>query len=383
MNWKDKLSNLAGNTRFIAFAYGIAVLAAISHRFILGPDHFQNFLIFCTASQNLMAGNDLYGTNTAMGLQIDLFKYSPAFALLFYPLSAMPVWLGYGLWNLLNTVVLVYAISGIGLLERKRNLLLLILLSDVILNMQNSQSNSMMAGLMILAFTRLEKGMTGAAAWLLAGSVFIKLFSLPAFAFFLLFKEKPKAILHSILAFCFFALFPLVAVSFSQLEFLYQSWFEMLIHDSEIWAGISVMGIFQTWFNWEPHRQTVQLVGGILLLIPVFIKGCLSTQQAKRIFLCSLLLWVVIFNHRAESNTFIIAMAGIGVWYFLNGESRPALVLLIISLFFITFSPTDLFPKFIRVEYLAPYKIKVVPAILVWVYIQYELISGKYREVKK
>ena len=40
-------------------------------------------------------------------------------------------------------------------------------------------------------------------------------------------------------------------------------------------------------------------------------------------------------------------------------------------------SPTDLFPKYIRDEFIWPYSLKVVPCILIWTILSWQLISGK------
>jgi hypothetical protein len=76
---------------------------------------------------------------------------------------------------------------------------------------------------------------------------------------------------------------------------------------------------------------------------------------------------MVIFNHKAESPTFIIATAGIFLWFFISRKSVTNLVLLMVAVVFTSLAATDLFPAFVRDRIFEPYVVKVVPCILVWV----------------
>ena len=51
----------------------------------------KNWIIFSSSFSHLMEGTSLY---VRYDPEIDLFKYSPTFALLMAPLSVLPFWLG-------------------------------------------------------------------------------------------------------------------------------------------------------------------------------------------------------------------------------------------------------------------------------------------------
>ncbi|HKC68482.1 MAG TPA: DUF2029 domain-containing protein, partial [Bacteroidia bacterium] len=91
----------------------------------------------------------------------------------------------------------------------------------------------------------------------------------------------------------------------------------------------------------------------------------------------SILIWIVIFNHRAESPTFIIALAGIVMWFYSQTPKKENVVLLILAIVFTCLSPTDLFPRYIRQNFLEVYVIKAVPCILIWFKITYDLLFNK------
>jgi hypothetical protein len=96
-------------------------------------------------------------------------------------------------------------------------------------------------------------------------------------------------------------------------------------------------------------------------------------------YLASVLLWIIIFNHKAESPTFVIATAGIGIWYFFQSRDRLNLVLLIMAFFLISMSVSDLVPSYIRSEFVKPYGIKAVMPVVIWCKILYEQITLRYK----
>ena len=119
-----------------------------------------------------------------------------------------------------------------------------------------------------------------------------------------------------------------------------------------------------------------------MLLLPL-VKYKSYKEPLYRIFyLSSILIWVIIFNHKAESSTFIIAMCGIALWYFMQEKNRIYLELAIFAFVFTSLSQTDVFPSSIRHEYLLPYVFKVVPSILIWLMITYQLLAGNAKLTK-
>jgi hypothetical protein len=98
--------------------------------------------------------------------------------------------------------------------------------------------------------------------------------------------------------------------------------------------------------------------------------------------LCSLLIFVVIFNQMAESPTFIIAVAGFMLWFMYHGRYMAwGWPLFWFAFLFTTLSATDLLPSSIRHAYFDVYKLKAVPMVLAWVVIQGQLLLYHRRPV--
>lgn len=364
----------------------VIITAAITAQSILLPlktfadggiqyTHYNNYIIFKQSFFHLINNTDLYILHPDK--QWDLYKYSPTFALLMAPMALLPDWLGLLLWNALNVFVFFWALWKVPFEgERKRWLALAFILIELITSIQNSQSNALIAGMLIFAFLAMEKRQLAIASLLITGTVFIKLFGIVAFALLIFYPNKFKAVLYTIGWTIVLAALPLAVVSPSQLIAQYQSWLYMLQNDHSISWGFSVAGWLYTWFGIEMKSYNV-LIGAILLLLPLAKYKLYAEVKFRLFFLASLLIWVVIFNHKAESPTFIIAVSGIAIWFFSQTVKFENLVLIVLALVFTILSPTDIFPRYIRNTYIAPYAVKAVPCIIIWVKIVYDMLTYK------
>lgn len=331
-----------------------------------GPEYkdYNNFVIFQRSFFHLVDGADLYAAYPEE--HWDYFKYTPTFALLFAPLAALPDGGGLLLWNLLNSVLLVLGVFALPHLSRqKQGLALLVLLNEAITALQNCQSNGLIAGLLVLAFAAMERRQEGRAAFYIALSAFIKPFALAALVLCLLHPGKLRIAAWGVLWAVVLAALPLVVMSPAELIGQYQSWLALLGRDHASAYGYSVMGWLSTWFHLQPDKRVVLLAGVALLLLPFMRIGRYVEPRFRLEQLAQVLIWMVIFNHMAESPTFVLAMTGVAIWY-VSGERRWWDHLLFAFAFVLTsLSPTDLFPRWIFEEWVKPYALKAVPCILI------------------
>ncbi|TDE13169.1 glycosyltransferase family 87 protein [Dyadobacter psychrotolerans] len=336
---------------------------------------YNNYVIFKQSFFHLIEGKDLYILYVEE--QWDLFKYSPAFALVFGLLAYLPDAVGLSLWAILNAVVLFYSVYYLPKIDnRTKGLILIFIFSELLTTLQNEQSNALIAGLLIFTFGFLERGKYWMASFCIVSTIFIKLFGIVGLALYLLYPGKLKLTFTTAFWAILFTLLPLVVVDAEQFVFLYKSWANMLANDHSISDGLSVIGWLKTWFGWNVNKTYVSLAGVVLFCIPLLKVKEYSRYHFRILMLASILIWVVIFNHRAESPTFIIAISGVALWYFSQFQKRENLVLLILALIFTGLSSTDLFPKFIRNQWIFPYVIKAVPCILIWIKILYDMMAG-------
>jgi hypothetical protein len=368
--------SLLKSRRFLLTGYLLlAWIASIQQWSLKRPGdpytHYNNYVIFRQAFFHLVRHQDLYTQYLAE--HWDYFRYSPSFALAFGAFAWMPDLAGLLVWNTLNVVVLFLGWMALPVLDDRVRLAAgWFVAVEVMTSLQNAQSNVLIAGLLLLAFSFLERRQMALGSLMIVLAAFTKLFGLVAFSLFLLYPEKKKFILFSALWGIVVGLLPLVVASPSELIGLYASWWKLLSMDYAGSAGLSVMSWLQSWFHLNLPKIIVELVGIALFCWPLINIDRYRDVKWRLLFLCNVLVWVVIFNYKAESSSYVIAICGVALWYF-SRPNWPNLVLVSLAFIFTCLSPTDVFPSSLSATFFVPYSIKAVPCIVIWGKIIYEL----------
>jgi hypothetical protein len=327
---------------------------------------FNNYIIFANAHHHLLQGKNLYEPHPLD--HWDLFKYSPSFATFAGLFAWLPDWLGLALWNLLNALVFAGALWMLpGFNLKARILVMLLVAVEAVTSLQNSQSNLLVAGLILWGWIFFEKGNTRIGTLMIVLTFFIKIFGIAALLLALFYPGKRKALAWAASWFMIILLIPLPLSGFTGLFTSYQQYLKMLLHDQSISVGISFMGIIQSWTGIEVPRTLTSLVGLALTCLLFLWRSAGNSVMFRARFLAALLLWMVLFNHRAESPTYIIAVTGVMLWFFASPRGLLHITLLVMVMVFTSLGATDLFPSTIRENFLVPYNIKALPCLMVWV----------------
>lgn len=354
---------------FVAILWIVAVLAATAQQGFAHPNN--NFLIFRAASLHLLHGQDLYAAYPA--LHFDFYKYSPTFALLFLPLAVLPLGLSMLVWNALNAGVLYWALGTV-LTRRNADLARAIVFLDMLGSLQNVQSNALVAGLIIATFTAWERRHTALGAFAAGIGTAIKLFPLAAVSFAVFHDRKLRVALAVALTLVALFAAPLLVTSPATLAAQYASWRAIEATDA-LERGFTVMQMAELLFHGGIPNWPLQLGGTLLLVAPILLRPQLHASFGfRRLYLCSVLVFCVIFNHQSESPTFVIAVAGVAVW-FASLARRTALewALFVFAVVATILASSDAMPRAIQAGLFDRYHFKVVPCILVWAYLQWQL----------
>jgi len=333
--------------------------------------HSNNLSIFRSASLNLLAGRDLYAAHPEQHL--DFYKYSPTFALLFAPLAYLPFALAFLCWSLLNGLLLWYALDRL-LPERQATIALALLYLEVLLALQYGQSNALVAALMILGFVAFEgRRQLGAALSITVGAA-VKLFPLAGLSLAALYPRRLRfgAIAVGVLAVA--VVLPLVVIPPADLLAQYRSWHAIEAKDTLL-RGYSLMHYVHAWFgvNWPNWPQ--QAAGTALLLLPLALRSDRwEALEFRRLFLCSLLVYSVLFNHASESPSFVVAYAGIVIWYVSSPPSPLRTAVMALTLLVMVVHDVDVVPRWVKYDILVPYRIKGIPGLVAWFVMQWELL---------
>jgi hypothetical protein len=365
----------------ILILYGLVVLVVSLQSWLLELKpvnglyytQYNNYVIFKQSFFHLINSQDLY--TLYLQEQWDLYKYSPTFSLLFAPMAVLPDILGLIIWNSLNALLLIYAIKLLPefSLSTKIKMLLFVLI-ELVTSLQNLQSNGLMLALILIGFCLFERRAFFLGIFCIVFTVFIKVYGILALGLLLFYPDKLKLASYTLVSFFILLVLPLIIISPHQLIFLYQSWWSLLQADHSASYGLSVMGWLTSWFHVLPNKTIVSFVGLIFLVLPFLWWKRYSSYAFRICWLASVLVWMVIFNHKAESPTFIIAVCGAVLWYYSKPFSKIDFILISLVFVFTILSPTDIFPNYIQDNFFDPYMIKVVPCIVCWCKMAYELI---------
>jgi Glycosyltransferase family 87 len=356
--------------------FSAAAIIATVHRLILGPQSFNNYVIFERSFFHLLNNTNLYIAYPDE--QYDLFKYSPTFAMLMAPMSLLPRFAGVMIWNLLNMLLPVWAISKMNFEQKKKNLILLILFIELLSSVQNAQSNGIMLGLIAGAFVLFEQKKNGAAMLFLALGFHIKLFAAVAGLLLLFYPGKIKSIVYGIFYVALLAALPLLILSPEQLLQQYHSWLDIISNDPAHALNYSIMTLSERVGGIHIGDIYYLIPGAVLLMLPLLRIKQYTSYGFRLLFTASILLWVIIFNHKAESPTYCIAFAGILLWYFTGNKSKTETILTILAFIFVALSPTDLFPRYIREHFVNPYSLKALFPVIIWFIITVQLLVREH-----
>ena len=353
--------------RGIVIGLWCAAVVGVSVQGIIHPNN--NFAIFRGSWDNLVAGRDLYAPSSQYR---DLFKYSPTFALLFAPFAMLPYGLALLAWNALNAGLLYLALGRLlppGEVIAARVLVFL----DMFGSLQNAQSNALVAALIILTFSELARGRHLAAAMAVTAGTFIKVFPVAAGVLIFLQPRKLRFVALSALCGVLFLLAPLLVTSPSSLAAQYRSWHVVESGDA-LSRMHSVMQQVHLLFNVDWPNWPQQLAGVVILLFPLALRReRLGEPRFQRLFLASLLIFCVIFNHQSESPTFVIATSGVAIWFLTVERTRSSWALLAFVVVGTTLAKSELMPSVVRHDVVDRYYFKTVPCLVVWAVLQAQL----------
>ena len=340
-----------------------------------GVTQYNNYIIFKNSFFHLLSQLNLYSTYS--NEQYDLFKYTPSFALFFGLFTLLPNALGLFIWNLLNVALPILGFSQLlGLNKKTKPIWLLLLIPEMLTSVLNSQSNGLILGLMLLSLAAIQRENTLKAVVFICITGFIKIFGIALFAVFLLYPNQlKKAILQAFVVLLILFGLPLIVTSFDTLRQQYFNYFDLLKNDGNTFVKYSVMAWLNTWFNLNIGKNIILLIGLIIQLIPLFFQSD-YLRKNRIIYGFSWMIWVVIFNHMAESATYIIAVGAIMAYLALKDKlSIFHFIALFLLFFFTELGPSDLYPKYLRIWIVDTAQLKVFPCIVVWLMIFFEMIK--------
>lgn len=364
----------------------LACIAEISR----GLGDINNYLIYKQVFWHTLEQKHLYLSYPSE--YADVNHYGPLFSILIAPFALLPVYVGCFFWCLFNVAVLFYAIKKLPVTILQQRWILLIGVFELITSIHSVQFNPMLCGMILLSFTAIEKEDILLGTFFIVAGTLIKIYSVVGLLFFLFTPHKKKFILYSAMWFVVLFCLPMIISSPSFIIESYKNWFTVLVEKngqnivSSMNAGmqdISVMGMIRRIFGvYQMPNTFVTLPAGILMLLPLLRFNFWKNQAYRLHYLALLLIGLVIFSSSAESPTYVIAVIGYLIWHVQQPDNNrlPYKVLMGLVLLLTIFSPTDLFPRFIREQYVLRYSLKALPCFIAWLAVVYTLFKSQFNQ---
>jgi hypothetical protein len=377
---KEKFLKLISNSKIIFGVYILLSFISALAKYFRGPHAYNNYLLFKNVFLSSLKQQNIFQQHP--DLFFDANHYGVFFGILIAPFALLPDWLGMPLWNVANALVFVFALSKLPISNIKKSFVGWLCLQEFITAAVSVQFNIALTGLLILSMVYIyEQKETKSALAILVG-FFVKIYGIVGLSGFFFVKNKFKFILSFVVIFILFLILPML---YSSAHFglqSYRDWYVSLsgknIENESLTSmqDFSIMGIVRRIVGDASISNLYFLVPGLV----IFAMPYLRIKQYKEVafqlmILCSTLLFLVLFSSSSESPTYIIAVTGVMIWFIIQKEKTPlVLFLLFFVLIFTCFSTSDLFPKYIKDNFIQKYSLKALPCVLVWFRIIYELM---------
>lgn len=384
MNWRENIKNVFRHPVFnryttVGVVWGMATLAAwlLKH-----PNN--NFIIFRNVFWHVLHQMPLYAEYPE--IYHDINHYGPSFSFIVAPFALFPVKFGYLLWLAAMSALLFIAIRTLPFERKKLLFIMWFCANELYTALCLAQFNIVIGAMLILIFVCIEKEKEVWAALLIVIGLFVKIYGIVGLAFFFFSHRKTKLILSLIgWSLVFFAL-PMLYSSPEYILRQYGEWLPDLIAKNaanhfSLFQNISLLGIVRK-ISGNPDYSDMWLIipGLILFALPYLRTGQYASPTFRRMFLVSVMLFVVLFSTGSESSSYIIALTGVAVWFRGVPWKRPKgdIALLIFAFVLTSMSPSDLFPAFLYRTYVQPYALKALPCVLIWFKLIYEMMTRDY-----
>ncbi len=341
----------------------------------------NNFLIFKYNFLHLIHQQNLYLPYPEYN---DLNHYGPTFGLLFAPFALLPNIVGVIVWATFNLWILYKAVQLLPINNFPKLMILLICSHELMTASASVQSNPLIAALIIFSYCLIKKEKDFWAALMITLGFFIKLYGIVGLVFFLFSKNKIHFILGLIVWSIVLFIAPMLVSSPHFVIQSYFDWYQDLVNknlDNGVSFGtnISVMGMIVKIFHTKVSNLAVLIPALIIYCIPLLKFKFYKYKRYQLLLLASTLIFTVIFSTGSESPTYIIAFLGVAIWFVIQNKpfSNFNIFLFVLALILTSLSPSDLFPKYFRVNYVIPYGLKALPCLLIWLQIVFDMTFSK------
>ena len=360
----------------------LGVLAAV-----MKMHSHNNFLVFRGSFWHAWQGLPLYAEYPQE--YWDINHYGPLFSLLIAPFAVVPEWLGLLMWCVALSLGLYVAVRRSLLTSGQQLFVLWFCAHELLTALYMQQFNIAIAAIIVGAFFLIEKERDATAAFLIVLGTLVKIYGIVGLAFFFFSKHKIRFIGALVLWSAVMFVAPMVLSSPDYVIGQYQAWFvDLVSKNSEnaeaLMQNISLLGMTHRVTGLEFSDLWLILPGLVMFGIPYLRISQYQHMAFRQTLLASVLMFTVLFSTGSESSGYIIALVGVVIWYTAVPwqRNRWDVALLVFVFVLSSLSPSDLFPAYLRKEWVQPYALKALPVTIVWLKLCWEMWTKDYSPIE-
>ena len=343
----------------------------------------NNFLVFRGSFWHAWQGLPLYAEYPQE--YWDINHYGPLFSLVIAPFAVVPEWLGLLMWCIVLSLGLYVAVRRSLLTNGQQLFVLWFCAHELLTALYMQQFNIAIAAIIVGAFFLIEKERDATAAFFIVLGTLVKIYGIVGLAFFFFSKHKVRFVAALAVWSAVMFVAPMVLSSPDYVVGQYQAWLvDLASKNSEnaeaLMQNISLLGMTHRVTGLEFSDLWLILPGIIMFGIPYLRISQYKNMAFRQTLLASVLMFTVLFSTGSESSGYIIALVGVVIWYTAAPWQRNRWdVALMIFVFVLTsLSPSDLFPAYLRKEWVQPYALKALPVTIVWFKLCWEMYTKDY-----
>ena len=386
MEIKDKWSSLFAKPFFRDYRtlVGLWLLLGVISALAKMHNH-NNFLIFRGVFWHTWQQTSLYTPYPAE--YFDMNHYGPLFSVIIAPFAVVPDWLGLVLWCVGLSLFLYVAIRRSDMSRYQQVFIFWFCAHELLTALFMQQFNIAIAAIIVLAFFLIERERDAEAAFFIVLGTLVKLYGIVGLAFFFFSRHKVRFVLSlAVWSIVLFAL-PMVISSPEYVIGQYQEWYVSLTEknaDNMFGAGtnISLLGMIRKISGCATYSDLCVIIPGLILFAIPYLRFSQYRHVAfRQTLLASVLMFVVLFSTGSESSGYIIPFVGIVIWFTAAPWQRTKwdIALLVFAFVLSSMSPSDLFPAYLRKEWVQPYALKALPVTLIWLKLCCEMCVRNYK----
>ena len=281
---------------------------------------YMNYLVYADSTLDFWNGINPY-TQRFIDEHGRFFLYTPVFSVLFAPIAFLPKWLGPFVWNLTNYTLFSLSVFTLpkqyDAYKLKIFLFLLLILEQSVFPFQ---FNIVVAYCFLFAFTLMERGKVFWAVLLIMISTTTKVYGVVELLLLFCYQKPFRHLCYAGLIGVLLLMLPALKTGFDGLLPCYENWWHMLSHHQSETFYTSLLYAYPLRYVLDYYRIVQLITIGVVVALFFWQYRRWSDFKFRATTLGVLMGWIIVFGDSSETHTYLIALAGYMLWYWLQAE---------------------------------------------------------------